>query len=122
MNKFCFFTLLLLLVVSCSQRTPAEKLVDILEKAAAQIRECNSEEEILKVENETQKEIAEITKDFKPNAEDAKLLEPALNSYYQAFYDKALSLGLDGGPDQYGNENTDLESQDTDSMVVQPAA
>lgn len=100
MRKAIYILMLALTLVACG-KSKVDQLVDVLNDATTQIEKCSDRDEIMKVETVTQQKINDIVgtdHNFKPTEEDAKVLEPALNAYYQAFYNKAVALGLDEAP------------------------
>lgn len=111
---------ILAVILAACGKTKVEKLVDVLNTATTQIQQCKDRDAVLKVEQDTQNKIMAITGDdnsFKPTEEDVKQLQPALDAYYQAFYEKAISLGYDNT--EVAEQPAPQQGQPTDSIATE---
>lgn len=96
MKKFLILSLIAIVLTACGGKSRAHKVAEVLEKAAVELNECKDKEAVMKVEVATQKQINDIVgldHKYKPTEEDIKIMQPALDKYYQTFYDKMLALG-----------------------------
>lgn len=96
MKKFLMLALIAIVLTACGGKSKSAQVAEVLEKAAIELNACKDKEAVMKVETATQHKINEIVgldHKFKPTEEDIKIMQPALDNYYQTFYDKMVALG-----------------------------